>query len=99
MIVKVHKKDNRTIVAVCDDELLGKKFEQGDLQLDLTSDFYKGDQYTDKALVGDMIRNADSINLVGTISVSLGIEEGLIDKDKVIRVQGIPHALAAIEHE
>jgi len=99
MFVKVHKKDNRTVVAVCDDELIGKKFEQGDKQLDLTSDFYKGDQYTDKALVGDMIRNADSINLVGTVSVSLGIEEGLIDKNKIIKVDGVPHAQASIEHE
>ncbi|MBN1645027.1 DUF424 family protein [Candidatus Woesearchaeota archaeon] len=98
MIVKVHKKDGRTIVAVCDDELLGKKFEQGNLQLDLTSDFYNGDKYSDKKLVGDMIRNADIVNLVGTISVSLGIEEGLIEKEQVINVQGIPHAQAAIEH-
>ncbi|MBD3361435.1 DUF424 family protein [Candidatus Woesearchaeota archaeon] len=99
MIVKVHKKDGRTIVAVCDDELLGKKFEQDGKQLDLASDFYNGDKYTDKQLVGDMIRNADVINLVGTISVSLGIEEGLIDKENVINIDGIPHAQAAIEHE
>jgi hypothetical protein len=99
MIVKVHKKDGRTIVAVCDDELLGKKFEDNNLQLDLTSDFYKGDQYTDKKLVGDMIRNANSINLVGTVSVSLGIDEGLIDKDKVINIQGVPHAQAIIVQE
>lgn len=99
MIVKVHKNEGRTIVAVCDDELLGKKFEQGNKQLDLTSDFYKGDQYTDKQLVGDMIRNADVINLVGTISVSLGIDEGLIEKENVVNIDGIPHAQAAIEHE
>jgi hypothetical protein len=99
MIVKVHKKDGRTMVAVCDDELLGKKFEEDNKQLDLTSDFYKGDRYTDKQLVGDMIRNADVINLVGTISVSLGIEEGLIEKEHIINIQGIPHAQAAIAHE
>jgi len=98
MIVKVHKKDDRTIVAVCDDELIGRKFEQGELQLDLTSDFYKGDKYTDKQLVGDMMRNADVINVVGTLSVGLGLEEELIDKGQVIHVDGVPHAQAAIEH-
>ncbi len=98
MIVKVHKKDGRTIVAVCDDELLGKKFEENNKQLDLTSDFYKGDQYTDKQLVGDMIRNADVINLVGTISVSLGIDESLIEKENVVNIQGVPHAQAVITH-
>jgi hypothetical protein len=98
MIVKVHKRDGKTIVAVCDDELVGKRFEEGELQLNLASDFYKGDKYSDKALVGDMIRNADVINLVGTVSVSLGLEEGLIEKEQVINISGVPHAQASIEH-
>lgn len=99
MIVKVHKHEGRTIVAVCDDELIGKKFEEGGKQLDLASAFYRGDQYTDKQLVGDMIRNADIVNLVGTMSVSLGLEEGIINKEKIIHINGIPHAQAVIEHE
>ena len=34
MIVKIHKKDDKTIVAVCDSDLIGQKFEEGELTHD-----------------------------------------------------------------
>jgi hypothetical protein len=98
MIVKVHKKQEKTVVAVCDDDLLGKRFEEGDLQLDLTSDFYAGTKMDEKE-AGDLVRNADIVNLVGEQSVKLGIEEGIVEKDRILKVDGIPHAEAVIVHE
>jgi len=99
MIAKVHKSpDNKVVVAVCDSELLGKKIEEGKLQLDLTSDFYKGEEKDDTA-AGDLIRNADSVNLVGEKSVSLGIAEGIIDKSHVKEISGVPYAQAIIVRE
>ena len=44
-IVKLHKSpEGKTILAVCDAEIAGKYFEEGDLQLDLSSNFYKGEE-------------------------------------------------------
>jgi hypothetical protein len=98
MIVKIHKRDDRTIVAVCDSDLIGRKFEQGDRQLDLTSDFYAGEERDDKE-VGDLIRNADIINLVGQNAVKLGLQEEVITQDHVITIAGIPHAQAVVVHD
>lgn len=98
MILKIHKKMNKTVVAVCDTDLLGKKFEEGDLQLDLTSDFYKGEEMDEKE-AGDLIRNADAVNLVGEESVKLGLNEGIIDEEHIIKIANIPHAQAVIVHE
>jgi len=98
MIAKVHKKDEKTVVAVCDDELLGKKFEEGNLQLDLSSDFYKGNKLSDKE-IGDLVRNADAVNLVGERAVALGIAEGIIEQKHIIKIKGIPHAQATIVHD
>jgi len=96
MIAKLHKsRDNRIVVAVCDSELLGKKFEEGNLQLDLTSGFFKGEEKKD-AVVGDLIRNADSVNLIGEKAVNLGIQEGVIEKGHVRRIAGIPYAQAVV---
>lgn len=89
---------DKTVVAVCDDDLLGKKFEQGELQLDLTSDFYKGEK-TDEKDAGDLVRNADTVNFVGEESIKLGLKEGIIEKDHIIKIANIPHAQAAIVHE
>ncbi len=96
MIVKIHKKEGRTIVAVCDKELIGQKIEEGDKQLDLTSEFYNGEEITDTGEIGDLLRNADIINLVGEKSIKLGIEEGLIDQESIIKIKNIPHAQATI---
>lgn len=98
MIVKIHKRDERTIVAVCDSELVGQKYVEGDRQLDLTGDFYKGEERTEKD-VGDMIRNADIVNLVGPKAVALGLQEEVITQDHVIVIAGIPHAQAVVIHE
>ncbi len=97
MLVKLHKKESRTIISVCDKELLGQLFEENGKQLDLRGDFYKGEE-RDVQEIGDLMRNADGINLVGDKSITLGIQEGVIDTEQVMKVKGIPHAQAALIH-
>jgi len=97
VLVKLHKKDGSILAAVCDADLLGRKFEDGNLQLDLTGDFYKGEARDDTE-AGDLIRNADHVNLVGEQSVKLGLQEGVIETSNVRKVNGIPYAQAAIVH-
>jgi hypothetical protein len=92
MITKVHtNRDGRILVAVVDSDLLGKVFDEGAIQLDLSSDFYKGDEMTPEE-TGDLIRNADMVNLVGKAAVDLGIQEQVIDATHVKTVSGIPFA-------
>jgi len=91
MIVKVHKKENRTIVVAVDSDLIDKKFEEGDFELDLTKDFYKGEEMDD-GQAGDIIRNADIVHLIGEQAIKLGVAEGVIEDENVKRIQGVPHA-------
>lgn len=98
MLVKHHSKNGRDIVAVCDKELIDKKFEENGKQLDLTSEFYKGEE-KDETEIGDIIRNADIINLVGKRAVDLGLAEEVISKENVITIKGIPHAQAVLIQE
>jgi hypothetical protein len=98
MLVKVHRREGRTLVAVCDSELAGQKFEEDDRQLDLTGDFFKGDQLPPDE-IGDLIRNADIVNLVGKEAVALGLDEGVVDSGAVIVIAGIPAAQAVLLQE
>jgi len=92
MITKIHKTfDGRGVLAVCDSDLLGKKFEEKDLQIDLTSNFYKGEEKKEEEIL-ELFKIASIINLVGKKSVELGIKAGIIDKEKVIKIKGVPHA-------
>lgn len=98
MLVKIHKRENKAVVAVCDSDLIGRKFEEGGRQLDLSGDFYRGEERDDKE-VGDLIRNADIVNLVGPNAVRIGLQEEVITQDHIITIAGIPHAQAIINHD
>lgn len=98
MLVKVHKLNEKTVVAVCDEDLLGRFFEEGELILDVKESFYNGEKKSD-AEIGDLMRNADQINVVGEKSVKLALDEELITKKDIKKVKGIPHCQAILIHE
>ena len=82
--------EREIIVAVCDKELLGQKFKEGIYRLHVNEAFYKGDLVSiDEALAA--IEKSTIANLVGKRIISNAIERGLLHKDSVIYIQGIPH--------
>jgi len=92
LIVKIHQgfKEERVIV-VSDKELLGKKFEEGKLQLDLCSSFYAGEE-KDKEEIKELLKDPCTIHLTGEETIAFFLELGLIDKERVLLIKGIPHA-------
>ena len=50
MLIKVHEA-YRKVVAICDAELLGKKFTEGNMQLDVNPAFYGGKKYDEKKVI------------------------------------------------
>jgi hypothetical protein len=79
------------MVALCDSGVIGKRVCEGKLILDASEDFYGGPLVTADAAV-DMLRTATVANLVGEEAVRCGMEAGLIHKDAVLCICGIPHA-------
>ena len=84
------------IVAVCDSDLVGKKIEEGKKQLDLSSSFYDGEEKNEEEIL-NIIDNSYMINAVGEKSISLLDKFGLVDKERVLRVNNIPHAQVILE--
>lgn len=91
MIAKLHKSANSIILMVCDSGIIGKKFSEKDLQLDLNSDFYNGNEESDEK-IKMMMKAATIMNFTGKKSVGLAIKEGVIDERNVKKIGGIPHA-------
>ena len=87
-IVKQHK----DVLAVCDANISGKKYEEGNLQLDLTSEFYDGEKM-DEEKVCELLSRFGSINFVGEKSIKIGIAKGFIGSENIIRIKNIPHAI------
>ncbi|MCW8171968.1 MULTISPECIES: DUF424 family protein [Natrialba] len=79
------------LVAICDDDVLGETFEEGELSLTVTEEFYGGES-ADEAAVVDSLARATVANIVGTRAVELAIDEGFIQAENVLEVDGTHHA-------
>ncbi len=98
-IIKKHiSHEGKVIIAMCDIDIIGKKYEEEGLQLDLTSIFYKGDEL-DGPEVEAVVKQANTINIVGKNSISFCLEKGFINKNNILKINGIPYAQALILKE
>jgi len=95
MLVKIHNA-YRMIVAVCDEDLIGKKFEEGNKQLDLTGTFFKGKEKTREEVI-EIVRDAQTedaiFNIAGKESCALLKELGVISDEGILYVDSVPVSL------
>ena len=92
---KRHPEYEGKIIAVCDDNLLGKKFEEKKLQLDLTSNFYRGEEKKEEEII-ELLRYPCILNAVGKKSMNFFLKLGKIDKKRVLIIKDVPHAQAIV---
>ncbi len=98
MYIKIHK-SYRNVVALCDAELIGKKFEDEKRQLDCRENFYKDKLLTkDEAIriLQQQTKEDATFNIVGIKSIQASIEAGLITKENIDKIQNIPFSLILI---
>jgi len=79
------------LVAVCDPDILGETFENSDVSLTVTEEFYDGDP-ADPDTVAQSLARCSTANLVGEDAVDLAIDEGFVDPDNVMDLEGTRHA-------
>ncbi len=91
MYMKKYDTEGQVIVAVCDKNILGKKFREGKLVLKLDSSFYKGDEADEKE-VKEALSSATIANIAGEKAIACAVECGCIDPDAIIFIEDIPHA-------
>ena len=98
MLVKVVK-SHRNLVIICDKDLIGKKFSQGQFQLDIKENFFNGEDKTKEETVKIMKRMAQedaTFNIVGKESVETALETGIIKKEGIKTIQNTPVALVLL---
>jgi hypothetical protein len=98
MLVKIHK-SYRDVVAICDSDLIGKTFEEGNRILEVRESFYNGEELDEKKTI-ELMKSLDkedaTFNIVGKESVNAALKAGIISKEGIKAVQGIPFALALL---
>jgi len=86
-----HSKVGETILAVCDEELLGKRLKLNEgFSIEVSKSFYGG-----VLIAGDdldkYLKQATIVNILGEKAVSYAVRKGFTVEKAVIRVGGIPH--------
>lgn len=89
--VKIYKQGEDLVIGACDEHLLGKKFRNGKLQIDVAKHFYDGERI-DKKTLEKFLLDATIANLVGKETVNCAIGLGLVDPDCILKIKGVPHA-------
>ncbi len=87
--IKIFKTADHVLLAVCDKELLGREFREGEKLLKIGS-FYAGEN-CDEVKLKKIIKEATIINAVGEKAVKVLESMGLIHPEAVIRIKDIPH--------
>lgn len=98
MLIKIHKA-YRQVVAICDSDILGKRFEEGIKQLDIRENFYKGEEKSEAEileLMKDLAMEDATFNIAGKQSVNCALKIRLIDKKGIKTIQGVPFALVLL---
>ncbi|NJE06325.1 DUF424 domain-containing protein [Thermococcus sp. M36] len=92
--VKIYRVQGEVLLAACDEELLGKTFREGELKLEVKERFYKGNLVEEDALE-NLLEEATIANLTGERCVSKAIELGYVDRERILYIDGVPHAQMA----
>ncbi len=92
-------KSYRDVVAICDKELLGKKFEEEKFQLDVKESFFRGDEMSEEEaieIMKDMAKEDATFNIIGEQAVNTALKAGIISKEGIREIQGIPFAFVLV---
>lgn len=89
---KVHQHPSETVIAICDEDILGQTFRGEKAKITVT-DFYKGDLVEEEFVLLN-IGAFTILNIVGNRIVELAIREGLVSEDNVIVIGDVKHAQA-----
>ncbi|OYT36551.1 hypothetical protein B6U91_00940 [Candidatus Pacearchaeota archaeon ex4484_71] len=89
----------RFVVAICDENLIGKRFEEENSQLEIKENFYKGIKKSKEEilqLISKMSAEDATFNIVGEESVTTAIESGIVSEDSIKRIGNIPYAMVLL---
>jgi hypothetical protein len=88
---KIYRKKSDVLLAVCDQKVHDKAFEDGGLNFYVDPDFYGKNGTSEKELLS-LFEEADIINLAGCACVDLAIKAGIVDPENILEFGGFKHA-------
>ncbi|RLG00507.1 MAG: DUF424 domain-containing protein [Thaumarchaeota archaeon] len=86
-----HSKTGEIVLAVCDEELLGKRLKLNErLSIEVSQSFYGGVLIARDDL-DKYLKQATIVNMLGEKAVSYAMKKGFIVEKAIMRIGGVPH--------
>ena len=94
MLLRERETAEGRLVSVCDPECLGETYEDGPVTLTVSEEFYGGEEAVEATAeeVVAGLQRAQVANIVGTESVGVAVEAGLVDEETVLEFEETRHA-------
>lgn len=90
---KVHRHPSETVIAICDEELLGETLRSGKIVFNISEAFYKGN-LVDEAFILDNLGQFTILNVVGNRAVELAVSAGAVSEGNILMIGDVKHAQA-----
>ena len=81
---------SETLLAACDKELLGKKLKFGEVDFEIKESFYFEKFIGCDELI-NLLKEASMVNLIGSKVVGHLVEKGIVNRNSVKLIDGVPH--------
>jgi hypothetical protein len=92
VFLKIHNRNEIETVACCDEDLLNKVFDEGNLRIEISDHFFGGNLINlDEAI--NILKQAPYFNIVGDIIINKAIDSQILPKEGVRKINGIPMAM------
>ena len=91
MCLKTYQQGRETLIAVCDSDILGEKFKEGHLCIEVSPDFF-GEEKATGFEVEMALEQATMANFVGCKAVEHAIRLGYVERENVLTIDGVLYA-------
>lgn len=88
---KIFRENGEVLLAVADEDIIGKKFSEKEVEIEVKESFYGGKK-ANKKEIKNLFREASIINLVGRKIFQFFVEQGFLDEKNVLKIGDVPHA-------
>ncbi len=88
---KIFRTGSDTLLAIADMAILGRKYSEGELQLEVKKDFYSENRCSEND-IARLVKSATIVNAVGKDIIAVLTKNKIIDEDNVLYINGMPHA-------
>ncbi len=91
MLLRIHRSaDNKEIIGLCDRELIGKTYSEGEISVAINEAFF-GNQPASEEEVIRVLMTGDNITIFGKRCVDLAVSHGILEPDSCRLIDGIPY--------